>query len=69
MKYNLEPFTIEHLENAGQLFLNSYQHAKKANPLLPSSILNEPKWINDNLRALLKNPGITISVFVKIVVA
>jgi GNAT superfamily N-acetyltransferase len=60
MKYQLKPFKEIHLGRAVKLFVDYYGEARKENPLLPSTVIDRPQWIHENLQCLLENTGTTI---------
>ena len=60
MPYKLIPFSQEHVQEAGQLFTQSYQREQLHSPLLPSRVMDEPSWIHAMLQSKLANPGIAV---------
>lgn len=59
-KYEMMPFTADHLESAVKLFVESYVKERDSSPLLPSRVIDEPEWIHSSLNALVANPGVSI---------
>ena len=60
VQYNIVPFTQDYLEQAVNLFINSFRDEQESNTLLPSRVINEPEWILNTLKSLIANPGVAV---------
>lgn len=54
------PFKPDYLEAAVDLFVQKYREEQDKNPLMPSRVIDEPKWILKSLEPLAANPGVAI---------
>lgn len=59
-RYDVVPFTQNHLESAVKLFVGGYRQERDNSPLLPSRVIDEPEWIHSSLKSLVTNPGVAV---------
>jgi GNAT superfamily N-acetyltransferase len=60
MPYTLAPLTQEYLEPAVELFIRNYKYEQELSPLLPSRVIDEPRWIYGALQSKLANPSVVV---------
>ncbi|UCC17061.1 MAG: GNAT family N-acetyltransferase [Dehalococcoidales bacterium] len=60
MQYELVPFGRQFLDQAVDLFVNSYKTEQVQSPLLPDRIIREPELILKSLECLMENPGVAV---------
>jgi GNAT superfamily N-acetyltransferase len=59
-RYQVVPFTADHLKPAVGLFVRNYRHEQGESALLPSRTIDNTERICDSIRPLLKNPGVVV---------
>jgi len=59
-RYQIVPFTADHLKAAVGLFVGDYRHEQRESPLLPSRTIDNTERICDSIRPLLKNAGVAV---------
>jgi GNAT superfamily N-acetyltransferase len=59
-KYQIVPFTADHLKSAVDLFVNNYRREQEESPLLPSKTIGTAGQIHDCIKPLLANPGVAV---------
>lgn len=59
-KYEIVPFTANHLEAAVGLFVDEYRREQGESPLLPSKTIDNIERIYDSIKLLLTKPGLAV---------
>jgi GNAT superfamily N-acetyltransferase len=59
-KYEIVPFTANHLKSAIGLFVDEYRREQGESPLLPSKTIDNIERIYDSIKPLLTKPGLAV---------
>lgn len=59
-KYQITPFTTDHVRAAAELFTSGYRCEQEESPLLPSETIDDVERICTAIKPLLSNPGVAV---------